>query len=276
MYIGVAPVPRAAAGVRDAHAFQSGGYGSGARGCNLVVMTAWAYKCADNWRGFMDELLDNAVDLAICALVLLSGLHAFWRGFLRESLNIIAWIVAIYGGIYAYPLLGPTVREYVPNATAANWIAGAAVGIAILIALSVLIHQLVRLLRRAGVGAVDRSLGFLFGLIRGAALVSLCFLLLQQIVKDETEYPEWVRSANSLPMLRAGAGLLVELVPDHLRDTLGDLSEDARTAARQKQKNYERLVSPPVAPGGSSGTAREKGYTVEERDAMDRALRQLQ
>lgn len=223
----------------------------------------------------MDDLLDSAFDIAVFAAVLVSGLHAYWRGFVRESLNIVAWIVAIYAGIQLYPQLAPFVLEYVTSATAANWIAGVASGIGVLLLLSVVVSQLVRLLRRAGVGAVDRSLGFLFGLIRGAVLVSACFLILQQVIPRERDYPDWVRSAGTYPMMRAGAGLLTDLVPPHLREHLLTMQGDGLDAARERQRTYERLVDPPVAPGGNAEAGREKGYTDTERDALTEALRQL-
>ncbi len=224
----------------------------------------------------MDELLDSAFDIAVFAAVLVSGLHAYWRGFVREALNIVAWIVAIYAGIQLYPHLAPFVLEYVTSANAANWIVGVASGIGVLLLLSVVVSQLVRLLRRTGVGAVDRSLGFLFGLLRGAVLVSACFLGFQQAIPLERDYPEWMRSAGSYPMMRAGATMLADLVPLHLREHLLTMQGDGREAALERQRTYERLVDPPVAPGGTAEGGREKGYTETERDALTEALRQLE
>ena len=152
--------------------------------------------------------------------------------------------------------------EYVASATAANWIAGWAGGIVVLLVLSIVVHQLVRLLRRAGAGAVDRSLGFLFGLIRGAVLVSACFLVLQQVVPREREYPTGCARPGAYPMLRAGAGLLADLVPSHLRQHLSTPSDDERAAARERQRTYERLVNPRsrrtglLEPGARRGTLR--------------------
>lgn len=222
----------------------------------------------------MEGLSIEPVDLAALAVLLLSGLLAFFRGFIREALAIAAWVGAFLAGAHGHFLLEPTLAGLLPDPSLAPWLSGIAVGVAAVIVLSLGAHFLARTLRIEGLGAIDRSLGFLFGLVRGAAILSLCFLVAQWALGGERGYPGWLSGARSLPLARAGAGLLVGLLPERLRPDIEGMDEEARRAAEalEKARRLERLIDPPVKSDAPDG---ESGYTGEERDAMDRALERL-
>jgi membrane protein required for colicin V production len=218
----------------------------------------------------MNELPINLTDIAVLAVVLISGFLAFFRGFIREALSIGAWVAAFFAGIYGYPLLAPSLAGVVPDPALIPWVAGLGIGLITVIALSLLAHYLAKALQVEGLGAIDRSLGFLFGLARGAVLVSLSFLMIQWAL-DDRNYPSWLSDAKSLPLARGGADLLVRLMPAHLRPRLGALNAEAQGAA--KNMMLERLINPPVK---SNAPVASSGYNSRERAVMNRAIKELQ
>lgn len=218
----------------------------------------------------MSELPINLTDLVVLAVVLISGFLAFFRGFIREALSIGAWVAAFFAGVYGFPILAPRLAGVVPDPALVPWVAGLVIGLVTVIVLSLLAHYIAKAMQVEGLGAIDRSLGFLFGLARGAVLVSLSFLMIQWALNDR-DYPNWLSGAKSLPLARSGADLLVRLMPARLRPQLGAMNAQARGAATNMM--LERLVSPPVKSGAPDAGS---GYTSGERAGMNRAIKDLQ
>lgn len=224
----------------------------------------------------MDGLPINITDLVILLVLVLSGLLAFLRGFVAEVLSVAAWIGALVVAVYGYVHLQPLARQVVTfNATAADAAAGVALFVVALIVFTVLGRLMSGALTMAGLGAIDRSLGFLFGLLRGAVLVCLSYLLILWAVPDRSDHPAWLTGARALPLVEEGADLLWNLVPPHLLDEADAAAARARrqAAERTRWELKERLLSPipkADAPDGSTG------YNDRERQEMNRAIQGTQ
>ncbi len=63
-------------------------------------------------------------------------------------------------------------------------------------------------------GALDRTLGFVFGLVRGLILVVIAYELLVAIVPKET-LPTWVTEARSLTVIESTGRAIISLLPDN-------------------------------------------------------------
>lgn len=224
----------------------------------------------------MDGLSINITDIIILLVLVLSGLLAFLRGFVAEVLSVAAWIGALFVAVYGYVHLQPLARELITvNTTIADAAAGLALFLVALIGFSVLARILSRTLSMAGLGALDRTLGFLFGLARGAALVCLAYLLILWAVPDRRDHPGWLTQARALPLVEEGADLLWALVPPHLLDEADAAAARARRQAEEQARRelHERLLSPTPkadAPDGSTG------YNDRERQEMNRAIQGTQ
>lgn len=224
----------------------------------------------------MSGLPINVTDLVILLVLLLSGLLAFLRGFVAEVLSVAAWIGALFVAVYGYVYLQPYARQVVTfNTTAADAAAGLALFVVALILFSVAGKLLSGTLSMAGLGALDRSLGFLFGLFRGAALVCLAYLLILWAVPDRNEHPSWLTQARALPLVEDGADLLWSLVPPHLLDEADAAAARARRQAEEhaRRELHERLLSPTPKAGAPTGST---GYNDRERQEMNRAIQGTQ
>jgi len=177
----------------------------------------------------------NFTDLLILAVLLLSGRPALLRGLVAEVLSVAAWIGALFVAVYGYVHLQPYARQVVTfNTTAADAAAGLALFVIALILFTVAGRMLSGALSMAGLGALDRSLGFLFGLFRGAALVCLAYLLILWAVPDRNDHPAWLTQARALPLVEDGADLLWGLVPPHLLDEADAAAARARRQAEEQ------------------------------------------
>ncbi len=224
----------------------------------------------------MDGLPINITDLIILLVLLLSGLLAFLRGFVAEILSVASWIGALFAAVYGYVHLQPFARQIVTaNTTLADALAGLVLFLAALVAFSIIARILSRSLSLVGLGALDRTLGFLFGLVRGAVLVCLAYLLILWAVPERNDHPDWLTQARALPLVEDGAELLWSLVPPHLLDEADATAARARRQAEEQARRelHERLLSPaPKADAPAAST----GYTNKERQEMNRAIQGTQ
>jgi membrane protein required for colicin V production len=146
----------------------------------------------------------NWVDLVVIAVVVCSGLLAFLRGFVREVLGIGAWLGAAAFAYMAGPSARTMVQQWISNPDIAELVALGACFLVALIVLSVVASLLGGLVRGSALGAVDRSLGVVFGLVRGAALVVFAYVALGMVMAPE-QWPEPVLQARTLPYVYQGA-----------------------------------------------------------------------
>ena len=156
------------------------------------------------------------VDLAVFGLLAISGLLAFVRGMVREVLGIGAWAGAIAAGIYGLPAMRGVVRRWISTP---EWIDPASFLVVFLVALIVLMlvaRMLGSLVRGSALGGVDRTLGLLFGLARGALIVMIVYILAGMVFPID-RWPEPVLAARTLPPIYAGALWVRGQLPDAYR-----------------------------------------------------------
>ncbi|GAB6054212.1 CvpA family protein [Magnetospira thiophila] len=219
----------------------------------------------------MENLPVNAIDIAVALVLLLSGMLAYSRGFVHEVLSIAGWLGAIFVTIYGLPLVRPYARELIPVELAADLAAGAVLFIGSLVILSLVSRALSRGVRDSALNVLDRSLGFLFGLIRGGVLVSLAWIALDWAVPPE-ERPSWVTEARSLPLVVAGAEALKRLVPEDLAAkgaTQANQTRDDVNRAMEAEKVLRQVIDPQLRQNPETPPS---GYDNRERKALERLI----
>ena len=80
------------------------------------------------------------------------------------------------------------------------------------------------------VGALDRTLGFIFGLARGFLLVAIVFILFSALARDQ---PDWVRNARSYNILQQTQVAIESLLPMNPEQFLPGPKEDEPGAEGQ-------------------------------------------
>src|SRR3546814_7691374 len=98
----------------------------------------------------------------------------------------------------------------------ASLLTGVGLFLITLVLFSVLTRILSNRIQQSSLGALDRSLGLLFGFVRGAVIVALAWLALGYVV-TEPDRPAWIQEARSRPLMERGADFLLALVPQEDR-----------------------------------------------------------
>lgn len=159
----------------------------------------------------------NWADITILAIIALSAVLSVFRGFLREVLSLLAWLLAFWVAFSFTPVMAPVLEAYVEVPSIRFILMFAALFVATLIVMSLLGHVVVRLIGRTGLTGTDRMLGLLFGIARGGVVVVLLVLLagLTRIPQDP-----WWQEAQLLPHFEAGASWIAGYLPDSITENI--------------------------------------------------------
>ncbi len=219
----------------------------------------------------------NMVDIGIIAVLLISALLAYVRGLVHEVLSLAAWIGAIFATLYGFPYLQPHTRKLTTIDTIADFGAGVVIFVVSLVLLSLLTRRISKKVKDSALNVVDRPLGFLFGLLRGALIVCIAYIGLE-LVYSKDDQPEMVRQARALDLVEPGAKILTSLIPESFL-TVGAPFGDDRKEDTGKDQGTRRVVQDLLAPkpksgensnaGGTNGSA-DVGYGQKKRQEMDR------
>lgn len=170
----------------------------------------------------------TVLDWSVIGVVVLSMLLAFMRGITRELIALLAWVLGFFAAVAFSPLVGAWLPEFGGHPVFRYLIAFVAILLVALLVGALIAWPLRNVIRRAGLGFVDRFLGAVFGIARGVVLV-LVFVLFAGL----TALPRfnWWQNSALAPVLTIGALTLAPWLPSEWAQRL-DYSREARTLPR--------------------------------------------
>jgi membrane protein required for colicin V production len=172
------------------------------------------------------------VDLAVFGFLAISGLLAFARGFVREMLGIGAWVGAVAAAIIGLPMMRGFVRNWFSTPDWVDPVSFIIVFLGSLVILMLIAGAIGRVVRRSALGGVDRTLGLVFGLARGAAVVIVAYILGQMIFQIE-RWPDVVLNARTLTPTYEAARWVRNQLPETYRPHLLDPPPAGREATAE-------------------------------------------
>jgi membrane protein required for colicin V production len=166
-------------------------------------------------------------DGIVIGIALFSAVLAMVRGFSREVLSVASWFGSAYAAYKLYPLALPYAKNFIAEEKFAVIASAGAVFIVALIVISFITMRIADTIIDSRIGALDRTLGFIFGAARGILIVVVAVQFFNEWVPVE-KHPDWIKNAKSKPFL------------DNLGEKLKDaLPEDV--AALLKKKIEEKM-----------------------------------
>lgn len=196
----------------------------------------------------MSDMPFSALDVIIIAVMLLSGLFALLRGFVREMFSVVTWVGAVFIGFYLLPYLGIWMRNFVTIGLVADLLAFAIPFSIVFFSLFYVSGRLVKRLSGTEPGPIDGTAGFFFGLVRGFIIVTVAYFSFDVFVNSDDATPGWMAKARFRPVIEDTTEFYYSLVPD--------LKGDKKTAAKEQEKKKKN-------------DDKESGYSHKERNAID-------
>lgn len=220
------------------------------------------------------------VDIIVLAVLFISAVISFIRGLIRETLTILG----MAGGFLAAYNFGDLLRGPISNWLGVDpeaenvqklmgfipleWAAGALsfglVFIVVVVALSLLSHFLAEGVKDLGLGAIDRTLGVIFGLLRGVLVLGILYLPFYMLMDGEAK-KAWFGDSRTHFYLEGVSGALAAYVPGGSAEGAEKMAQDIESAlsARDKLEQIDLLKKKDGVDGG-------EGYSDDFRDQMNK------
>ena len=212
----------------------------------------------------MEGLPINIVDIAAALVLLFSAALAFFRGMVHELLAVVSWVGAAFATLYGYSYVQPITAQYITVQLLADVTAGVVIFVVTLVVLSLATRIVSRRVQESSLGPLDRSLGLIFGIARGAVIVAAAWLVLTWWL-PEADRPDWIQEARSRPLMEEGSQLLLQVVPEELLERSEEAIEDL-----EGSKTGFGLLNNPLVKNGDNEA--ESGYTDADRGDMNRLI----
>lgn len=216
------------------------------------------------------------LDVILIVVMLISAFLAMVRGFVREVLSIAAWVVAAVAAIYLYPYVLPYVAPYIEKELIATAVSAAAVFLVALIVVSYITMRISDFVLDSRVGALDRTLGFVYGAARGLLLVVVAMMFLNWFLSEEQQ-PQWITGAKSRPMLVSLGDRLRNLLPDDADSWLIETIKDKIRNGDETEEPGEPGGAEPAdtegAPPADQSRLEPESYDRTDRSGLDQLVR---
>jgi membrane protein required for colicin V production len=216
-------------------------------------------------------------DLIAIVILLVSGLVGFTRGAVRELVTVFAFTLSALAAVYLLPVVGPVARGLMKPPWAANASAVATVFVVAYVGLRLAGHWVTsRLHEQAALGAIDRSIGLCFGVVRALVFLGVFYLVFNMATPPEL-VPKWISDGALYPLARVSGRIVGAVAPRALRASthigpaleraVTDTGSDGNAAAVEPVPAEDR---PPAAISPAQKPPRKvPGYDKRNRDEFD-------
>ena len=134
----------------------------------------------------------NWVDFTIIGVILLSALISIIRGFVKEALSLISWVLAFFIASRFYMYI-TSYLTYFDSDVIRIAVAIAILFISTLIVCAIVSYIIGELVQKTGLSSTDRILGICFGVLRGILVVAAVLFFVDTFT-PLSQSPSWVQS----------------------------------------------------------------------------------
>ena len=117
------------------------------------------------------------IDVVILALIVLSAILSLFRGFVREAVALVTWLVALWVAMAFYEDLAAILSQWISLPSAQRITAFAVLFICVLLLGAIVNFLASKLVNKTGLTGTDKLLGIVFGVARGGVIVAILVLL---------------------------------------------------------------------------------------------------
>lgn len=231
------------------------------------------------------------IDLVVAAITLISGIISFLRGFIREVLTIAGVVAGFFAAVFFGPTLAPLFDKWlgvndsaiengqevkklfdiIPMNIVADVCAYATVFIIVVIIISVISHFTSGAAKAMGLGPVDRTLGFIFGLVRGLLLLSLLYLPFHLLMDQEAK-TKYFGDSKTHYYIEKTSKFIAQYLPssDEVQNKVDNATDQAEETIKDK------LLENSILPGeegrieeNTPDVKPETGYEQQDRGELE-------
>ncbi|AOO82495.1 CvpA family protein [Bosea vaviloviae] len=209
------------------------------------------------------------LDLVVIGVILISALLAAVRGLTREVLAIASWVAAAAVAWVFHPQLLPLAKQYIPNDTIALIASISALFLVTLIVVSLVTARISDFVLDSRIGALDRTLGFVFGAGRGLLLAVVGYLFFSALL-PEKNLPSWAKDARARPILEETGRSLLTMLPQDINSDMIKKMLKPKTGEEPTEAPAEE-PRPPASPTADP-QRRTQVPNANDKQALQRVI----
>jgi membrane protein required for colicin V production len=158
----------------------------------------------------------NVVDIVILLLLVLSAISGFRSGLIQCIFSLAGLIAGIAIASWNFKHFAVALAPMVHSLAFAEAICFCLIALAVMLVAGLLGMLIKGLVHGVGLAWLDKALGLIFGILRGAVLVTLCIVILAAFYPDTS----WLGKARLSRYFLGSAHLTTHMTPEELKDRI--------------------------------------------------------
>lgn len=197
-------------------------------------------------------------DGVVIATVLISAILAMVRGFLREVLALVSWVVAAVAAYFLYRPFSPVLETVIEDETMRYVASAAIIFFVALIVASYVTMKISNMLVDGRVNFIDRIMGFVFGVARGLLILVIAYIFLDGVI---TETPPWIAEARTQPLMEDVEQWLIGVLPSDIGEMAREWTNSGSSGlAPSPLPSAAEAPAPPADVGPGVGEAAQRDF----------------
>ena len=219
----------------------------------------------------------TTLDYIYVGVLVASTIWASIRGGIFELVATLSWVIAAFAARFISPWLDKLLQGWfdLSASTIGTLVASYFIVFFVILMLVGFFNQRLReKIQNSIMKVTDRTLGIIFGLIRGIVIMGVVYWCTLWYYSDAPMLPNWVSDARTRPIMQLTAVKLDEWFFPGPGSKL--LARDM-TGTRETIEIYKNLINPAVSDDTSDDASdTDTGYKSSERTALENQLLQIE
>lgn len=194
----------------------------------------------------------TAFDVGFGVLVLISAILATARGLTREVLSLVTWAGSAAFAWYMFRYHPEIAEGFIREKIVAEIATVVVSFIIALVILHLVTMRIADFVVDSRVGALDRTLGFVFGALRGILIAVVIVIFGLFLFPDPSNLPDWASQSKSLPMLTQAGNRLISALPTQLEEELTNILKPKSAASSDLGTGNNTATPDGTSPNGTS------------------------
>ncbi len=209
----------------------------------------------------------NNLDIIIIFIVAVSALISINRGFIREVLSIVGWVIGAILVVSFLPIAMPFLREHFSSEGSAKIVGSIAIFGAFMIFWMIFSAGIASKIKASKLGNIDKGLGLFFGLFRAFLLIVLLFIMVGFVFPEDDNKPDIFKDSKYFEIAGSFAEPIEKLIP---KATLEELEQAAKQTPSKEDKKIE-VIQEPEKEAKPAPKKREKAALRVLKEHVDEA-----
>lgn len=141
----------------------------------------------------------NYIDIILLALLILSAISGYRKGFVEELAGLVALILGIWAALHFSGIVAQLLTENLNvHGRFLPVIAFIATFLIVIILVNIAGSAISKMVKAVQLGFVNRLAGFVFGLIKGALILSVILVVVNKLDQDVRLIPKEARTGSRM------------------------------------------------------------------------------